>query len=431
MHSVCLLLFAQAAPAPLELSLERAVELALAPDGSIRIQMARESVNAADARSRQALAALMPNIDGYVSYFDQTVNLQAFGLSFEIPGIGTTPALVGPFSVLDVRARASQSVFDLSAIRRYQAGRRGGEMSRREMSAAQDLVIERVARVYLSGLRAQANVEAAIANAALSRALLKLAESQKAVGVVTGIDVTRARVQLANDEQRLVLARNEYDRAALQLLREVGLNLATPLRFSDVMAYRQTTPPEGAPITRADLEAQRLRQDVARLSYESAKWERLPSLTASGNYGTIGPGWNNAIPTRAVGVTLHVPLFDGGRTDAKRAEAATALRAEALRTRDLEKQIELERRLAIDGWRAAEGQMASAQEGLKLAEQEVEQARRRYEAGVANPLEITDAQTRLARARENWIGALYSHNVARLDFTAAIGAISEEVRGNK
>jgi outer membrane protein TolC len=431
MHSVCLLLLAQAAGTPIELSLERAVDLALAPDGAARMQLAREAVAASEARSRQALAALLPNVDGYVSYFDQTVNLEAFGLSLTIPGVGSLPTFVGPFSVLDVRAQASQSVFDLAAIRRYQAGRRGAELARQEVSAAQDLVIERVARAYLGGLRAQANVESAAANAALSAALLKLAESQRSAGVGTGIEVTRARVQMANDEQRLVLARNEYDRAALQLLREIGMTVTTPVRLSDAMAYRRIDLAPAGPVTRADLEAQRLRQDAARLNYESVKWERLPSLTASGNYGAIGPGWNNALPTRAIGVTLRVPIYDGGRRDARRGEAAGALRGEQVRTRDLEQQIELERRLAEDGLRAADGQVAVAKEGLALAEQEVEQARRRYEAGVGNPLEVTDAQTRLARARDNWVGALYSHNVARLDYTAAVGTISQTIRGNK
>ena len=431
MLSVCMLFLAQAPGAPLELSLERAVDIALAPDGAARMQLARETVVASESRSRQALAALLPNVEGYVSYFDQTVNLQAFGISFAVPGLGQSPALVGPFSVLDVRAQASQSVFDLAAIRKYQAGRRGSAQAKQELNAVQDLVIERVARSYLGSLRAQANVDAATSNVALSSAFLKLAESQKSAGVATGIEVTRARVQLANDEQRLVLARNESDRATLQLLREIGLAVTTPVRLSDAMSYRQVDLTAAAPVVRSDLESQRLREDSARLNYESVKWERLPSLTASGNYGTIGPGWNNAIPTRAVGVTLRVPIYDGGRRDARRGEAASAFRSEQVRTRDLAQQVELERRLAEDGLRAADGQVTAAKEGLALAEQEVEQARRRYEAGVGNPLEITDAQTRLARARDNWVAALYSHNVARLDYTAAVGTISQTIRGNK
>ena len=58
---------------------------------------------------------------------------------------------------------------------------------------------------------------------------------------------------------------------------------------------------------------------------------------------------------------------------------------------------------------------------------ELAQARRRYEAGVTNSIEVTDAQTRLDRARDNQVAALYSYNVARIDLSTAMGTIGEYV----
>ena len=65
----------------------------------------------------------------------------------------------------------------------------------------------------------------------------------------------------------------------------------------------------------------------------------------------------------------------------------------------------------------------TAEEGLQLAERELEQAQRRYKAGVTNSVEVTDAQTRLERARDNRIAALFNHNLARLDLGAALGTV--------
>ena len=62
-----------------------------------------------------------------------------------------------------------------------------------------------------------------------------------------------------------------------------------------------------------------------------------------------------------------------------------------------------------------------AQEGLELSENELAQARRRYAAGVANSVEVTDAQTRLERARDNQTAALYNYNLARIDLAQAMG----------
>ena len=124
---------------------------------------------------------------------------------------------------------------------------------------------------------------------------------------------------------------------------------------------------------------------------------------------------------------MRVPIFDGGRRDARRAESMVQLRQERIRTRDLREQVELEVRLALESLRSANSQVEVAKEGLQLAENELAQARRRYEGGVASSLEITDAQTRLQRARDNQIAAIYNHNVARIELAAATGKIQESV----
>jgi len=121
-------------------------------------------------------------------------------------------------------------------------------------------------------------------------------------------------------------------------------------------------------------------------------------------------------------------LFDAGRRKARREESNSQLRMEQLKTRDLEQQVELEVRVALESVRNAEAQVATAREGLALAQNEVEQSQRRVAAGVGIPLQVTDAQARLDRARDNQIVALYTHNLARLDLAAATGHIQEFVQ---
>jgi len=122
-----------------------------------------------------------------------------------------------------------------------------------------------------------------------------------------------------------------------------------------------------------------------------------------------------------------VPEDDGGRRDARRAETASQMRQEVIRTGDLRDQIEMEVRVALDSLRSAEQQVRAAREGLELAENELAQAQRRYKAGMSNSIEVTDAQTRLARARENHLHALFRHNLARFDLGTAMGAIRSAV----
>jgi outer membrane protein len=415
----------------LPLSLKRAVEIALAPEGSPRVALAEESIRQSQTGIAQARAAFLPDIETSVTDQSETVNLKTFGLNFPLPAGLSFPSLVGPFSVFDARATATQSVFDFSSIRKYQSSKATVEATRADAESTRNQVSDAVARAYLACLRADAKLETERANVELSDALLKLSNRQKTAGTGLAIEVTRAQVQLANDRQNLIVAENDRRKAVLQLLRAMGLNLDARIEFTDKLLYKPVDvgPMEAAldkaRKERAELKAQAKREEIARLNYGSVKAERLPSVSAFGNYGTIGPEIIGALPTHAVGITLKVPVFDGGRRDARRAESLSQLRQEEIRTRDVKQQVDLDVRLALDSIASAASQVETAREGLALSENELAQARRRYEGGVANSIEVTDAQTRLDRARDNQIAALYNYNLARLDLATATGSIAE------
>jgi len=426
----------QSRPPVLQLSLKQAVEMALAPEGSTRVKLAEEAMKQAEARRLEARAALLPDLEGYIQDQSETNNLKAFGFrfnTFAIPGF-SIPTFVGPFNVLDVRATVNQSVFDFSSIRRYQASKVAVEAVKADNEGTRDQVTDQVARAYLTGLRAEAALETAKANVELSEALLKLAQSQKAAGTGTGIEITRAEVQLANDNQRMLVAQNDVERAHLQLLKVIGLRLDNRVELLGKLEYVpvQNVDSAQALVTarekRAELKAQGQREENAKLSYSATKLERLPTLGAFANYGDLGSSITNTVPTRAYGVTLKVPIFDGGRRDARRVESASAYREEKIRTADLRDQIELDVRLALESLRSADAQVKAAEDGLMLAQNELAQAQRRYKAGVTNSIEVTDAQTRLDRARDNRISALYNYNVARIDLGTATGTIQSMIQ---
>lgn len=420
----------------LQLSLKQAVDIALAPEGNTRVKLAEEAIRQAEARSAESRAALLPNLDSSITDENQTRNLKAFGFQFpNVPVLGfTIPTFVGPFDVFDARANANMNIFDFSAIRNYQASKVAIEAVKAENQGTRDQVTDQVARAYLTGLRAEAALDTAKANVELSEALLKLAQSQKNIGTGTGIEVTRAEVQLANDRQRQLVAENDVVRAHLQLLKVIGLKLDNPVELTGKLTYIPAENMEVAQAlatareNRSELKAQERREQSAKLSYSAVKFERLPSLGAFGDYGTIGTSINNAVPTRTFGASLRIPVFDGGRRDARRAESASAYRQEQIRTADLRDQIDLDVRVALDSLRSADGQVKAAEEGLKLAENELAQAQRRYRAGVTNSIEVTDAQTRLDRARDNRIAALYNYNLARIDLGSATGTIRSMIQ---
>jgi outer membrane protein len=420
---------------PLPMSLKRAVEIATSAEGNTNVQLAGEALKQTRERSLETKAALLPNVDGAVTWQDMTRNLAAAGISFTTPIPGfQIPTFVGPFHTLDTRLTGTQSLFDFSSIRRYQASKAGVSAATSDVENTEEQVAAQVARAYLAAVRADADVESAQANVKLSQALVTQAENQKRAGTGTGMEITRAKVQLANDQQRLLDSENNRRSAYLRLLRVMGMRLDTelqltdPLRFVPVDEVTLEQASAEALKQRPDYAAQREREDNARLSASASKMQRLPSVAAFGDYGTIGTGPSSLLPTRTVGISVRVPIFDGGKRDAQRAESASQYRATQAQTRDLKEQIELDVRLALDELHSAEEQVKVARDGLALANDEMTQARRRYDAGVAIQLEVTDAQTRLATARDNQTAALYKYNLARVDLAQAMGKIRSMVQ---
>ena len=416
-------------PAVLPLSLKRAVEIALSPEGNTRVQLAEQTIRQAESRQAQARSSLLPNFDSSLTEQSQVVNLRTFGLTFPtIPGFNI-PEIVGPFNTFNARISGTQNIFDFSTIRRFQASRVTVEATRADVEGTRNQVADQVARAYLTALRADTDVDTARSNEELSEALLHLANSQKTAGTGTGIETVRAQVQLANDHQQLLVAQTARTRAHLQLLKTLGLRLDGEVELTGKLAYKPVDnvavdqAVQAALDTRVELKAQQGHETNARLGFSATKWERLPSLAFFGDYGTIGTGPSAAFPTRTYGVSLKVPLFDGGRRDARRSEALSEYKQEQVRTRDLRDQIELDIRVALDSLKSAEAQVTAAREGMELSEKELAQARRRYRAGVTNSIEVTDAQTRLQRARDNLTTALYNHNLARIDLSTAMGTI--------
>lgn len=421
-------------PAKLPLSIKRAVEIATSPKGNANIVLSAEAIRQAQARSNEERAAFLPDIEGAADQTSVIKSLGALGLS-EIPlpfGL-RIPEIIGPYDVVDIRASGTET-FAFSSIRRYQASRAGVKTARAERDNTENAVAASVARDYMQALRTEEDFEAARADVTLAEALERQAENQKAFGTGTGIEVTRARAQLSNERQRELVAENDRRRARLELLRAIGMPLETDFALTSRLAYAPS--PEmtvedaiaRALSSRADLRAQRGHENAARLNASGAKWDRLPAVSGYGDYGTTGEGPGTpTLPTREFGIAVKVNAFDGGRTDARRAETASEYRGEKVRTSDLQRQIELEVREALDSLHAAEQEIRVSEEGLTLAQGELEQARRRYEAGVTTGVEVTDAQTRMERARANRIAALFNYNLARIDLGQAMGTVKDMV----
>ena len=399
----------------------------LAADNSFKSQLAHEKIAEVKGRAEESRARLLPNLSGSVAQRDQTINLAALGFKAgSFPGFSSS--LIGLFKTFDARAQLVQSIFDLSAIRKYQEGRADVQLSALEERLARQQVAVKAALYYLNYLSAHKEIETANSDLTLAESLLKLAQDQKQAGVATGIDVTRADNRVAQSQVKLSLAQAQANEARLLLLRIIGLSLGTELILTDSLRYKPVQPPalEDAIATankeRVELQVAEAEIKVKDFKVSAAKAERLPALEFIADYGENGnTPFTNALPTRTVGVQLKVPIFNGGLTRGRINEAQSQQRQMVLQLANVRNEVEQEVRQAWQGLTTTTQQVLAAQRSLALAEKELTMARDRFAAGVANNLEVINAQTALTNARENEVSALAQYYAARINLAASQG----------
>jgi outer membrane protein TolC len=120
-----------------------------------------------------------------------------------------------------------------------------------------------------------------------------------------------------------------------------------------------------------------------------------------------------------------MPLFTGGRIRAEIVRADLEIRKLAQQKDDLRNQIALDVKTALLNLSSARSEVQVANLGVHLSKEEVDQARDRFKEGVANNIEVIQAQDALARANDNQIAALYRFNQARADLARAIGQMEK------
>ncbi len=411
-------------PDPLALSVKEAVQRALQNNLGLLLQEESETV-ARGARWR-ALADLLPNVSGSLASRRQVINLEAYGFPAK-------PSIVGPFNVHDARVYLSQPVIDVAALNDARASALNLQAEKYGVKTARDLVVLVAVNLYLEAVATSSRVEMTRAQQATAEALFTQAQDLKTAGIVAGIDVLRSQVQLQTQRQRVIAAENDFEKAKLQLARAIGLPLGQAFTLTDKIPYAPLPAPSLEQVlaraldSRPDFLAAKSRVDAARASIRAANGALLPSLRFDADYGAIGQSFAAAHGTYALAATVRIPVFDAGKTAARRIETGSVLRQREAELEDIRGRVEYEVRAALLDLRAADQQLQAANTNMQLADAELQQARDRFGAGVAGNLEITQAQESVAGASEQYISALYSHNLAKASLARALGIAESAV----
>ena len=248
------------------------------------------------------------------------------------------------------------------------------------------------------------------------------------------VDADRSEVEALAQQQRVISLDTELAREKINLARMTGLPPTDDYDTTDTvpfMAAPALTLDDAilqALANRADLKAAEGQIRAAQRALAAARDERLPSLSARGDYGVIGENPSNSHGTFSAAVTLNFPIWLGGRTEGsiKQAEAALAERQAELE--DLKSQVEGDVRNAFLDLRAATSQVEVARKNLLVTRETLDLTRQRFDAGVTDNVEVVQAQEYLTSAELDVINSVFAHNVAKLSLARSIASAADSLQ---
>ena len=419
-----------------KLTLSRAIEMTLS--NQPRGMEMRSMAAAAHERVGEARSALLPQVYGAAEYLRSTDN-PIGNTTYLNPGFipritgtlhGASPDAGQSFSTTDnflTGVGVQQYLFDFGRTRGLIDQRNAeAQVATYESKMADlDLIYEATQRYF--ALLAAAQKETVYQKAVQQRTEeLHAAQVKAAAALTSGIDVLTAKAALARAQTNLLQASNEKAtaRVALDNTMAIGPN-APPYETVDVLTYK----PVAGDIPSYFRLAMKLRPDLQTLEASAraagaqiteVQSDYWPTVQAVAGYNAMGTGLPAANNFNA-GIAVTWPIFNGFLTDHEVAEAKARRDAIRYAMADLELRIWLEVKTDYLELQTGLKAIQQAEETLAASTGQLELADKRYNAGLGNIIELTDAERFYIQDEAAYVDALSGYSVAKAKLDRATG----------
>jgi len=415
----------------LQISLQNAIDRGL--KANLGLLLSQQDIGSARGERWKKLSSLLPNLTT-TSYVDGSqVDLAEFGFN-AIPGV-SIPTIIGPFGYYDSRAYLTQSLLDLNAINNSRAATQNLKAAQYTAKDARDLVVLAVGYNYLQAIADASRIESLSAQVNTAQALYNQASDQVTAGTSPAIDGLRAQVELKTRQQRLIQAKNDFAIQKVTLARVIGLALGQQYDLTDKSPYEPFTAMtldealQRAYASRSDFMAASATVRASEYSKKAARAEYFPTLSFSADYGLAGT--YSTLATHGVfdvRGALNFPIFQGGKVHGDELQADARLEQARQHLENLRGQIDADVRSAFLNLQSSADLVEVAKSNIDLAQQTLDQSRDRFAAGVADTVEVVQAQEQVATANDSYIFSLYSYNYAKISLARALGLAEVSVK---
>ncbi|MBZ0155512.1 MAG: TolC family protein [Alphaproteobacteria bacterium] len=394
------------------LSLERCLEIALKRQPDILASINTVGVNR--SRVGQAAANFYPQIDLSSGYS-----------RFSSSSSRSSERSSGGDAELSASATLKQNLYDFGRTStQVRIQRLNTDASLMDLKSTTEQVIFTVKQTYFGVLQAKRNRDVAEEVVGQFRHHLEQAKGFFEVGLKPRFDVTKAEVDLSNARLNLIRAENSFRLAWVSLKNAMGVSDAPEFALDDTLSYRRYEialheAAERAFRNRPDLQAIRTRIRATEGSVELARKGYFPSVSGTAQYSLAGEksmdtSWN-------VGATVTFPLFSGYATRYQVEEARASLKVLRANEETIRQTVILDIQQAYLNLKEAEDRIATSELTVQQARENLDIANGRYEAGVGNPIEVTDALVAYSNAKTTYNNALFDYKVAQANMEKAMG----------
>lgn len=328
----------------------------------------------------------------------------------------------------NTNVQASQSIFDWGRNGlQIDAAKIEMDATTSDFLAARDTIITNVRTAYYSLNLSLRRYEVAQTRYTNFNQRLNWAKTYYQVGTKAKIEVSKAESDLANSRLVLVKAESAIEQSRSELAAAMGIPMQRIADVEDLLDYVEWGVPVEEAVERAlsgrpELAAQKKRVDYAKTNLELQMKGLSPSVSATAGYNLYGSapfdenGWS-------AGLSLSVPLFDGGLTKSKIEGAQADMATASAQYDSLANSVTLEVRKAWESLREANQSLQASMESERYAKETLELAQGRYKAGVGDSLEISDSVEAYATSQTNTILSLYDCKYAQLNLEKAMGGL--------
>lgn len=328
----------------------------------------------------------------------------------------------------NTNVQASQSILDWGRSGlQIDAAKIEMDATTSDFLAARDTIITNVRAAYYGLNLSLRRYEVARTRYANFDQRLGWAKTYYQVGTKAKIEVTKAESDLANSRLVLVKAESAIEQSRSELAAAMGIPMQRIADVKDLLDYEEWGVPVEDAVERAlngrpELAAQKKRVDYAKTNLQLQMKGMSPSISATAGYNLYGSapfdenGWS-------AGLSLSVPLFDGGLTRSKIEGAQADMTTASAQYDSMANSVTLEVRKAWESLREANQSLQASMESERYAKETLELAQGRYKAGAGDSLEISDSVESYATSQTNTILALYDCKYAQLNLEKAMGGL--------